>query len=84
MNNIIMFKVVLSEEYQPLVESRLVGTVDVSAPPSNVGPVSFLGMNGEDVFWIAGEWHSLVRVNLSEIQVKGTPGDIVTVIGGTW
>ena len=84
MNNIIMFRVVLSDEYCPLADRTLVATVDVSAPPTNVGPVSFLGMNGEDVFWTSGEWHCLVRVDLSQIQVKGTPGDLVTVVGGTW
>ena len=84
MNNVVMFRVVLSEEYRPLVEGSLVATVDVSAPPSNAGPVFFLGLDGEDVGWIAGEWHSLVRVDLSAIRVKGTPGDVLTVIGGTW
>ena len=84
MNNVVMFRVVLSGEYRPLTEHSLVATVDVSVPPSNVGPALFLGADGQEVSWIAGEWHSLVRVDLSEIRVKGTPGDIVTVVGGTW
>ena len=84
MNNAIMFRVVLSDEYRPLAERSLVATVDVSAPPSNAGPVMFLGIDGQEVPWTAGEWHSLVRVDLSEIRVKGTPGDTVTVVGGTW
>lgn len=84
MNNVVMFRVVLSAEYRPLAERSLVATVDVSAPPGNAGPVFFLGLDGADVPWIAGEWHSLVRVDLSTIRVKGTPGDVVTVIGGTW
>ena len=84
MNNVIMFSVVLSAEYRPLAERPLVATVDVSAPPGNTGPVFFLGLEGAEVRWVAGEWHSLVRVDLSTIRVKGTPGDVVTVIGGTW
>ena len=84
MNNVIMFQVVLSEEYGSLSDRSLVATVDVSTPPGNVGPAFFMGMNGEDVPWIAGEWHCLVRVDLSRIRVKGTPGDLVTVVGGTW
>ena len=42
------------------------------------------GDEGADVPWVPGEWHEFNRVNLAEVQVKGTPGDIVTVVGGTW
>ena len=40
--------------------------------------------SGEPVPWVAGEWHDFWSVNLNEIVIKGTPGDVVTVIGGTW
>jgi hypothetical protein len=84
MNNVVMRRIVLSEEYRPLVERSLVATVDVSAPPGNAGPVFFLGDDGTDVPWIAGEWHLLVRVDLSTIKVRGVLGDLLTVVGGTW
>ena len=59
-------------------------TVDVSVPPGNAGNAIFLGDDGSEVAWIPGEYHQLVRVNLAEVMVKGTPGDVVSVVGGTW
>jgi hypothetical protein len=84
MNNIIMRQVTVGAAYAPLVAESLVATVTLSCPPSNAGPVYFKGDDGGDVPWRAGEWHTLVRVNLVDILVKGTPGDVVTVIGGSW
>jgi hypothetical protein len=46
--------------------------------------VFFQGDDGSDVPWVPGEYHAVYRVDLSRILVKGTPGDQVTVIGGTW
>jgi hypothetical protein len=42
------------------------------------------GHDGSDVPWVPGEYHAVYRVDLSRILIKGTPGDLVTVIGGTW
>ncbi|MCL2645612.1 MAG: hypothetical protein FWD61_01240 [Phycisphaerales bacterium] len=80
-----MLRVDLSGEYQPLSKQSLVASVDINVPPSNVGPVFFRGTDGKDVPWshLAAEWHRCVCVDLSEIFVKGTPGDVVTVVGGT-
>jgi hypothetical protein len=84
MNNVIMRSVAVTSTYQPLVAQPLVGSVTVSAPPDNGGPVYFEGDNGFDVPWVAGEWHEFVRIDLSRLRVKGTPGDSVTIVGGTW
>jgi len=84
MNNAVMFTFELSGEYRPLSETPLVASVDISAPPGNADPVFFRGMDGGDVLWIKGEWHTMIRVDLSTIYVKGTPGDVVSVVGGTW
>lgn len=84
MNNTVMRKVVVTATYQPLVAQQLIATVEVSALPSNAGPVFFLGDDGSDVPWIAGEYHTLKQINLSDIKIKGTPGDAVSVVGGTW
>jgi hypothetical protein len=46
--------------------------------------VYFRGDDGSDVPWISGEWHSLKSVDLADIYIKGTAGDVVTVVGGTW
>lgn len=84
MNNAVMFSFEVGEEYRPLVEKPLVASVDISVPPGNAEAVFFRGMDGSDVEWIKGEWHSMIRVDLSTIYVKGTPGDVVSVVGGTW
>ena len=84
MNNFIMRKIDVTGSYQPLVTDSLVGTVTISCPPTNTTPVQFKGDDGSDVPWLAGEWHELHSVDLAEIQVKGTPGDVVTIVGGSW
>jgi len=86
-NNVLMRKVVVTDAYQPLTAASTVVTVTVSALPSNAGPVYFKGDDPGapgDVPWIPGEWHEFRSVDLAEIEIKGTPGDVVTVVGGTW
>lgn len=84
MNNVLMRKIVVTAQYQPLAANAAVVTIDVSAPPTNAGTVFFQGDDGSDVPWVPGEYHELKRVNIAQIKVKGTPGDVVTLVGGTW
>ncbi len=84
MNNIIMRKIVLTAGYQQLSSVPLVASVCISCPPGNAGVTYFKGDDGSDVPWQPSEWHRFVRVNLSDIQAKGTPGDILTLVGGSW
>jgi len=84
MNNTIMRKIDVTGTYQPLVADFLVATVTISCPPTNAAAVQFKGDDGSDVPWLAGEWHTLHRVDLAEIQIKGTVGDVVSIVGGTW
>jgi len=84
MNNVIQRKVVVDAAYQPLASAVLVASVTVSTLPTNAGTVYFKGDDGSDVPWVPGTWHTFRRVDLAQIQVKGTAGDVVTIIGGTW
>lgn len=84
MNNVVMRKIVVTDEYQPLADKATVASVEISTPPANAGSVLFRGDDGSEVPWVPSEWHEFKSVNLAEIKVKGTPGDLVTVIGGTW
>lgn len=84
MNNVIMRKIVVTAAYQPLVAARLVGSVTITCAPDNAGQVNFQGDDGSDVPWAAGEFHSFRSVDLSTVKVKGTAGDVVTVVGGSW
>ncbi|OQB78593.1 MAG: hypothetical protein BWX88_05153 [Planctomycetes bacterium ADurb.Bin126] len=83
MHNPFMRKIVLSNTYQPLATAKLVLSVEISCMPANAGNALFKCGNDVDVPWCAGEWHFFEGVDLSEIQVKGTPGDVVTIIGGS-
>ena len=56
MNNVIMRKIAVASSYGPLVSGSLVGTFTISCSPSNSGPVNFLGDDGADVPWVAGEY----------------------------
>ena len=84
MNNTIMRTVEVTEQFQPLVQERLVGSVTISCPPTNAGDVIFLGDDGSEVTWLPGEWHRFRSIDLASVQVKGTTGDRVTIVGGTW
>jgi len=83
MTNPFMRKIVLTAAYQPLSTVKLVLSVQVSCLPGNAGNALFKCGGDTDVPWIPGEWHDFVGIDLSEIQVKGTPGDLITIIGGS-
>lgn len=83
-NNTVMRKVDVGAAYAPLSETSLIASVEISALPGNAANVLFKGDDDSDVPWVPGEFHKFERVDLSEILVKGTVGDSVTVIGGTW
>ena len=84
MNNIIMRKIDVTGSYQPLASASLVGSVTISTPPTNAANVLFKGDDGSDVPFVPGQWHEFRSIDLSAVQVKGTPGDVVTLVGGTW
>jgi hypothetical protein len=84
MNNLVQRRIPLTTDWQPLSAEPLIATVDISCPPMNAGLVYFQGDDGSEVPWIPGEWHQFFSVDLSAIRVRGSSGDAVTVIGGTW
>lgn len=84
MNNLIMRQIDLTADYQPLSDSPLVGSFTFSALPTNSGPVIFQADDGSEVPWLAGQWHTVHRVDLSQIRVKGQVGDQLNIVGGTW
>lgn len=86
MHNVILRTVTVTDQWQPLSATPLIGSVTINTPPTNAATVLMRSINDpeNDVFMVNGEWHDLKRIDLSTIQVKGTPGDKVTLIGGTW
>jgi len=84
-NNVVLRTIPLTAEFQPLSPRDCeVASVDVTAPPGNQGAVIFQGDDGSTVTWIPGEYHTFLRVDLAEIRARGTPGDVLTLVGGTW
>jgi len=79
-----MRQVVVTETYAALTSESLVCSVTISCLPTNAAVVYFRGDDGEDVQWLPGQWIDFRSVNLANIYIKGTAGDVVTVIGGTW
>lgn len=84
MHNVVQRRIALTAEWQPIAVGSLIASVDVSCLPTNSGPVFFQGDDGEAVPWIPGEWHQFWSIDLAALRVRGTPGDAITVIGGTW
>jgi len=84
MNNVVMRRIVLTGSYQPVATQRVTASVTVSCPPTNRATAFFKGDDGADVPWVPGEFHEFNGIDLSSLQVKGTAGDVVTVVGGTW
>ncbi len=84
MNNVIMRKIDVTDSYLAFSVSSLVASVTISTPSGNIADVTFKTPEGYEVPWSPGEWHEFKSIDLSEIQVKGTVGDTVTIIGGTW
>jgi len=83
MANLIARKLNISESWAPLSADRLVGRLTISAPAGNAGSVLIKGDTGQEVPMAPGEWHTLEGVDLAEVEVKGTVGDVLTIIGGT-
>ena len=81
MNSRIIRTVTVTANYVALAAGRTAFTGEIGCPPANAGVVNFLGDDGADVAWIAGEFHSFKNVDLSVFQIKGTPGDKVTING---
>lgn len=82
-NGILLRQITVTATFQPLGGNE-VFTVDVSCPPTNSGPVYFKTGTGPEIPWCSSEWHRLVRIKLKDVSVRGTPGDVVSLVGGTW
>jgi hypothetical protein len=84
MHNVVQRRISLTPAWQPLSALPLIASVDVSCLPQNVGMVWFQGDDGSEVPWLPGEWHQFQRIDLGSLRVRGSVGDALTVIGGTW
>ncbi len=74
-------KYVLTTNYAPLEPSRtwIMGTL--AALSTNAGTAYIEGEDGGDVPLEPGESRPFRHVDLSEVKVKGTADDVLTVVG---
>lgn len=79
---ILIQSITVSAAWQPLAASRTVMTASITTSPSNTQPVQFRVDGGASVPWPAGVANTLVGVDLSRIEVSGTSGDAVLLVGG--
>ncbi len=84
MNNVLLRQLVLTAEFQPLSAQPLVASVTLAAPPTNRGHVILASDDGSEVAWSPGEYYVFWHIDLSQLRAKGTAGDVLTIVGGTW
>lgn len=74
--------IAVGASWQPLAVARTVMTAAITTSPANTQPVQFRVDGGPAVPWPAGVSNTLVGVDLARIEVSGTSGDSVLVVGG--
>ena len=77
-------KIVLTAVYARVSDVAMVVSAIITCPSTNAGPVYIKGDDAADVPMAPGDWYPIKHVDLNELEVKGTVGDVLTVIGGTW
>jgi len=74
--------VVVTAEYAALAAGRTAFSGTIQCPPSNTGGITVEGDDGSDCELLPGESNPFIDIDLSQIRVKGTPGDVVAIRGG--
>ena len=74
-------EVTLTTSYAAIESARTEVHCTISAPSTNAANAYVEGVGGADVRLVPGEWHEFARIDLSLVKVKGTVGDVLTVVG---
>jgi len=74
-------EVALTTSYAAIESARTEVRCTISAPPTNGANAYVEDADGGDVRLVPGEWHTFDRIDLSLVKVKGTVGDVLTVVG---
>lgn len=74
--------ITLSSTWQKLAATRTVLTAAITTASTNAQNAQFRVDGGPTVLWPAGVSATLIGVDLSRIEVKGTSPDSVLVTGG--
>lgn len=84
-HNPIFRKVTITENYSPLSDTSLRGKFTIVASMSNLGMVEVKGEDGGDLPVFSPNTHfDFLDIDLRDIQVKGTAGDVLMIAGESW
>lgn len=84
MNNVIIRKVNLTNQFQRLATTKIVGNFTFRAGSTGSGAVLLRADDGsQDVNLDRAVQFTLNGVDLSDIQAKGNVGDFIVIIGST-
>jgi len=81
--NVIIRKFTMSITFQPLTSERLVGNFTLRVPAESSDIFLQTDDKTDEVPLGRGEIVTLERVNLQDIYIKGSPTDVLYVIGAT-
>ncbi|MCK6458121.1 MAG: hypothetical protein L6Q92_16525 [Phycisphaerae bacterium] len=81
MRNIFMKSYSLTANWQKLADTRTVLAATIIASPLNVGVMQVRVDGGTAANWPKGVSSGFVGVDISRIEVKGSSGDSVLVVG---
>ena len=84
MNNSILIEKDVTATFQKLSDTELVASGELMTPPSNAADVEVKGSNASVVHFKPGQSNAFRSIDLAEIQFKGTVGDKIVFVGGTW
>ena len=84
MNNSILIEKDVTTSWGKLSDTDLVASGELMTPPSNGNDVEVKGSNDAAVHFKPGQSNPMKSINLKEIQFKGTAGDKIVFVGGTW
>ncbi len=79
-----MRSIALGAAWQRLADERAVLTATLTAAPANAQPALVRVDGGAPASWPKGVANTFVGVDLSRVEVSGTSGDSMLVVGGTW
>jgi hypothetical protein len=72
----------VGDEWQPLSETSLIAKFEVLTPPSNSSNVLIRRVGETDqAAMIPAQFQAFESVDLSSIEVQGSDGDVIQVIG---
>jgi hypothetical protein len=84
MRNLIIRKVNMMGSFAPLASAPTIGSFTLRAGSSGAGAIFLKADDGtQDVNFDRGVAFTLERVNLADIQARGSLGDFILVIGST-